>query len=320
MGKTPSDIELTNCWMPLWSAIRRLKAVAHYRTTKQKVIAEAKDTADYVIPFRGFGPSSEAGDVILDEQVKLKSRASAEYARQRHIDDLHVKVVSNMMQIAMGLGMTDRAKSAETVGQGYDALKGLVGEEETERTLELLNTWMTEMNVPESVYAQGVWDVTTRQEKFKTILSAALEDDPVLHEITKRLHKYNKKSKLARATAHVVPAVLGTAALTPSFVGPAAKAALVAFVMATGGPEQCKLLKELYLDKRFESRWKALNEEAHLALENYHIAILTRNPVLLACSESLIDSMAGDDTVQKVFGTSVLPKQAVAAAPHKPAL
>lgn len=285
------------------------KAVAHYRTRTQRVVAEAKDTADYLVPYRGFGPSSEAGDIILDEKVKLKSRASAEYARQRHIDEMHVKVVSNVMQIAMGLGTPDKARSEQTIAQGYSSLKELVGAEETERTLELLNTWMREINVPDSVYSQGAWDVATRQEKYKTVLAKALEDDPILHQITKRLHKYNHRSKFARASSHVVQTVLGTAALTPSFVGPAAKAALVAFVMATGGPEQCKLLKELYLDKRFESRWKVLNEEAHLALENYHVAILTKNPVLLACSESIIDQMTGTDTAEKVLGQIVVARR-----------
>jgi hypothetical protein len=50
-----------------------------------------------------------------------------------------------------------------------------------------------------------------------------------------------------------------------------------------------------------------------MALENYHIAMLTHNPVLLACSESLIDQMSGGDTVHSVLGRSVLPKQAVAS-------
>lgn len=289
------------------------KAVAHYRKKTQVAIAETKDTIDYLIPYRGFGPSSEAGDVILDEQVKLKSRASAEYARQRHIDDTHVKVVSNMMQIAMGLGNTDKAKGAESVSEGYASLKELVGQEEADRTLEMLNSWMRELDVPASVFSQSAWDVNERREKMQTVMATALEQDAVLHEIKKRLHKYNKRSKFARASAHIVQTVLGAASLTPTFVGPAAKTALVAFVMATGGPESCKLLKELYLDKRFESRWKVLNEEAHMALENYHIAMLTKNPVLLACSESLIDQMAGEDTVKAVFGTAVLPKQALAA-------
>jgi hypothetical protein len=76
--------------------------------------------------------------------------------------------------------------------------------------------------------------------------------------------------------------------------------------MATGGPEQCKLLKELYLDKRFESRWKVLNEEAHLAVDNYQVAVLTRNPVLLACAESVVCQMSSPDTVTRVFGTRIV--------------
>src|SRR5690606_13528977 len=102
------------------------------------------------------------------------------------------------------------------------------------------------------------------------------------------LHKYNKRSKAMMVTSSVVQTLLGAASLTPTFIGPAAKTALVTFIMATGGPEQAKLMKELYLDKRLESRWKVLNEETHLALDNYQLAILTRNPVLLGCSESVV--------------------------------
>lgn len=295
------------------------KAVSHYKTKTQQVIAEGKDAVDYLIPFRGFGPSSEAGDIITGEKLKLKSRASAEYAKQKHIDEIHVKVVSNMMQIAMGLGSSDKTKGEQSVAQGMAALKELVGDQEAERTLELLNTWMHDLNVPDAIYKQSAWDVNERQQKLQAVMERALDEDPVLNQITKRLHKYNHRSKFARASAHIVQTTLGAAALTPSFVGPAAKAALVTFVMATGGPEQCKLLKELYLDKRFESRWKVINEEAHLALENYHIAVLTRNPVLLAASESIIDQMAGEDTVKSIFGSSVLPKAQVASVPGKQA-
>lgn len=294
------------------------KAVSHYRKTSQKVIAETKDAVDYMIPYRGFGPSSEAGDIILDEKVKLKSRASAEFARQKHIDETHVKVVASMMQLAMGLGMPDQARGFEISSSGLSSLKQLVGDEEAERTMQMLSAWSKELSIPESVYTQGPWDVHAKQEKLKGVMCEALDADPVVHEITKRLHKYNHRSKFARASAHVVETTLGAASLTPTFVGPAAKAALVAFIMATGGPEQCKLLKELYLDKRFESRWKVINEEAHLALENYQVAALTRNPVLLACSEALLGQMTDPQKAEEVLGVSVLPKQAVAESAGSP--
>jgi hypothetical protein len=287
------------------------KAVAHYRTTTQKVIAETKDATDYLIPYRGFGPSSEAGDIILDEKVKLKSRASAEYARQKHIDETHVKVVASMMQLAMGLGTSNKAESERIVESGMSALTGLVGEEEAAKTKELLQSWVTGVNVPDHVYKQPVWDVALRRDKLKSVIETSMDSDPIVKEIIRRLHKYNQHSKFMQVSAHVVQATLGAASLTPSFIGPAAKTALLAFVMATGGPEQCKLLKELYLDKRFESRWKVINEEAHMALENYQIGVLTKNPVLMACSESIVQQMVGEETVPQVLGTSILPREVV---------
>ncbi|MGH9548133.1 MAG: hypothetical protein ACRD3W_02115, partial [Terriglobales bacterium] len=249
------------------------QAVKHYRKTSQKVIAETKDATDYLIPYRGFGPSSEAGDVILDEKVKLKSRASAEFARQKQIDETHIKVVSSVMQLAMGLGMTDQTRGEEVTQSGYESLKQLVGDEEADRTKQELLTWSKGKEMPESVTRRGIWDVTQKQDKHKLVVETSLDEDPVVTEIKRRLHKYNQKSKLAMASSHVIQATLGAASLTPTFIGPAAKTALLAYIMATGGPEQVKIMKELYLDKRFESRCKVVNEEAHLALDNYEIAI-----------------------------------------------
>lgn len=293
------------------------RAVKHFQSRSQRAVAQTKDTVDYVVPYRGFGVSSEAGDIILGEKLKLKSRAAAEFAKQKHIDELHYKVVANVMQIAMGLGMTDKMKGAAAADSGLGSLKELVGEEEAEETYTLLQSWKEDLNVPDSVYQQGAWEVSAKETKLKTVMKDALDTDPIMQEVTRQLHKYNHRSKFARTSAHVIETTLGVAALTPDLVGPAAKAALVAFVMSTGGPEQCKLLKELYLDKRLESRAKALNEQAHLALDNYQVALLTHNPVLLACAESMVQEITGDSTINAVFGSSVLPRQAIAAGPTR---
>lgn len=282
------------------------KAVYHYNKPLQKAFAEVKDGADYLVPYRGFGPSAEAGNVILGEKVKVHSRASAEFARQKHIDAKHLEVVSNISQIAMGLGMADKTRGAAIVESGKTSLSALVGEAEAEKTIAMLKSWSHDLTVPESVYAQGPWDVKDRQEKLKTVVATSLDNDPVVTEIKRRLHKYNQKSKFSMVTSQVVQTTLGIASITPSFIGPAAKVALLSFVMATGGPESCKLMKELYLDKRFESRCQVTTEEAHLAVENYHVAMLTRNPVLLAFSESMIADMAGRTSVNKVLGTEIL--------------
>jgi hypothetical protein len=288
-------------------------AVMHYRKPAQIIFAEGKDAGNYLIPYRGFGPSKEASDIILGEKLKLKSKASAELAKQKIIDETHIKIASSMMQIAMGVGMKDDLSGEQITSSGVNSLKELVGQQEAEKTLQMFSTLSKEINIPDAVFAQRAWDVTKRQDKLKTVLQTAIENDPVIHEIVKRLHKYNQKSKFSQVSANVIQTTLGAASLTPSFIGPAAKLALLSYIMATGGPEQCKLLKQLYLDKRFESRWKALNEESHLALENYQIAVLTKNPVLLACSEAIISEISDSLTAKEVLGTLVMPdKQKIA--------
>ncbi len=287
------------------------KAVSHYRKRSQIIIAESKDACNYVIPYRGFGPSSEAGDIITGEKLKVKSRASAEYARQKQIDEVHLKLVSSMMQISMGLGMTDEVRGKEVTASGIAALTELVGEEEAEKAKTNLVQMASQLAAGDEQFEKQPWDVQQKQKMHRQILELSLEDDPIIHQIKKHLNKYNHRSKFAMVSSSVVQTILGAAALTPTFVGPAAKTALVAFVMATGGPEQCKLLKELYLDKRLESRWKVLNEESHMALDNYQLAMLTKNPVLLCYSESLVGQMIGGHHVDEVFGKSLLAKKEI---------
>lgn len=279
--------------------------LAHYNTRTQKVIAETKDATNYLIPYRGFGPSIDAADVVLDEKIKVGSKASAELAYQKQLDEKHLKLVQCMMQMAAGMGMNDQTKGFELTNQGLEDLTKVVGKDEAEKTMAMLSQWRNELVVPDTVYGQGAWDPSSHQAKLSLIREHSLENDAVVKQIKDRLHKYNKKSKFSRVSSQVIQTTLGAASLTPTFIGPGAKIALLAYVMATGGPEQCKLLKELYLDKRLESRWKVLNEESHLALANYQVGILTKNPLLIAMSESLVEEMSGADTVQDVFGVRI---------------
>jgi hypothetical protein len=291
--------------------------VAHYRTKTQRAVAKTKDTVDYVVPFRGFGPSSEAGDVILGEKIKLKSQASAEFARQKRVDEMHLHIANDVMQIAMGLGQPVSENSKSMIETGVKSLGQLVGNAEAQETLTLLNSWTRAANVPQSVFNQPLWDVAAKNAKVQQIIEESVKTDSVLEEIVERVHKYNHHSKLSRASAHVIQATLGVASLCPDLIGPIAKATQVTYIVGTGGPEQSKLMKELYLDKRFDSRWKVLNEQAHLAVENYQVALLTHNTALLIGAESLVEQMAGQGTVKKVFGSTVT-SGTLAETAHQP--
>ena len=283
------------------------KAVEHYRSKCARASAMVRDDADLLFSYRGFGPSSEAGDIITGEKLKVKSRASAEYVRQKHIDNLHTRIVSGILQIAMGLGMSDKAQARKTVDSGRDDLMSLVGSHKAAETTRLLSSWSNRIRVPDGVFRQRVWDVSRRNQMSDTVIKTALARDPVVVEILNHLHKYNHLPKLMRASGSVFLPLFGVMSRTPALHN-AGTPALVAFVTATGGPEQAKIMKELYLDRRFVSRVQVINEETHMALDNYQLAVVTHNPTLLACSESVIQNLAGSEVIRPLFGRSVLPQ------------
>jgi hypothetical protein len=277
------------------------RAVAHFRTRTAKIAAGAKDDADFVICFRGFGPSSEASDVITGEKVKIKSEGSAAYARQKQVDGMHLRIVSSLMQIAMGLGVDDATRSQETVNSGVDSLRSLVGDERANQTLQTMAGWNRRIKVPEEVFRQPVRDVQRRNEISSEVVKTALARDPVVTEIQNHLHKYNHLSTATRVSGRICSTALGVLARSP-VAHHAGLAMQVGYVTATGGPEQAKIMKELYLNQRLNSRKQVLTEETHMAVDNHQLAVVTHNPCLLACSELVVQDLAGPLAVSQCFG------------------
>lgn len=257
------------------------EAVAHYSTKLQKLVMEGKDLFNYLIPYRGFMPSSEAADIILDEKIKLKSLSAAQYQQQKLIDEAHLSLMVNIFQLAMTGDPTN--------------LKAQIGDSPTSTVIAVLDQYKNQ------AVANSVWDIQTRQDKLKLILKTAIEKDETIKEIVEKLHKYNQHSSLSRFMSHAIPIILGVVGLAPDMAGPAAKGAMVSYLMVTGGQEQDKLVKEVYLDKRLESRVNLLSEEAHLALEGIQLGRSTNNPALYNVSMSLIEQMTDPETLNKVM-------------------
>lgn len=282
------------------------KAVAHYRKSSQRAKAATADAVNAIVPYTGFSHSSEAGDIILEEKLKLCSRSAAEYARQKNVDEKYHKITNALMHIATGLGGNDPKQVSETTAAGITRLQELAGETSANEMFETLKCWLQEFNVPDAVYTQRVWTPDQQDEKHQVLLSKALERDPVVLSVEKQINKYNHMSKGKRVAGKVVRTTLGAACMTPTVIGPAAQLGLTVFEVATGGPEESKLLKELYLMKRLQSRTKVLSEQAHLALSNYQLAVLTKNPMQLALSELLITDLAGPEFVAQIITSPVL--------------
>jgi hypothetical protein len=264
----------------------------HYSMPVQKLFAWSKDVGELVTEYKGLEQSSEAADVILNTRVKLKSKAAVELAKQLQIDEIHKQIVSSIMQIAMGLGLSDIKQRGDAVSAGVDQLRELVGEDEAAKTEQFLSDWAKLANQP--VGKQPCLTILELEGKSKQVLQAAMEKDPVVLDIKKKLSVYNHRSKVARLSAKVLNTTLSITSLSPTVIAPASELAWTAFVMVNGGPEESKLLKEVYLGQRFESRWNMLNQESLLAVNGLNMATVTQNAAMAAVAKYLISKM-GDE-------------------------
>ncbi|MBX9689014.1 MAG: hypothetical protein K2X27_20060 [Candidatus Obscuribacterales bacterium] len=280
-------------------------AFERYSTVSSQSAAKSRDALNILIAYRGFASSKEAGDILLDEKLRLNGLPASELAMQKELDSTNSAVVENLMQIAMGLGLKDVNSQTEVVAGGFKNLSALVGAEAAQNSVDTLASWHKRLRMPEKVYKTSIWSPAEQQEKLRIIQEAALNRDPFISKVTGKMHKYNKKSKVSMAAGHVIEGGLGVACLVPSAIGPAAQIALTGFEMATGGSEENKLLKQIYLSKRLESRTLLIKEKAALALQNYQMGMMTKNPALLTFAESLVAQMAGDEVVRKVFGQTL---------------
>lgn len=265
-----------------------LKKEKHYKKPTQKLVSMGKDLAELCTAYRGFEQSSEAADVILDEKTKLKSASAVAYVKQHQQDLLHATILTAMMQIAAGLGMSDDNQKSQTIKEGTACLEELTDKEHADKVVETLSSWCNGISPTFKDPLVGPLQV---QAECKDVTRRAIQGDQTVKEIVGSLHKYNKRSKFARTTAKVVNTTLGITALSPTIISPISQVAWTAYIATQGGPEESKLLKEVYLAKRFESRFQTLNEEAHLAVNSYTTAQSTKNAPLLAFSQYVLNQL-----------------------------
>jgi hypothetical protein len=285
------------------------KARFHNKTWN-RVLARSKGMLQYATSYQGFESSSEGADVILEEKLKLKSASAVEFVRQRRMDAAHLQLTCAVMEVATGLGLSDEARRDQVIQAGMQEMTPLVGEEEAAKTLQLLTNWSKQIKIPEEGFAREPWDVLAQRQKSREMLASSLRDDDVVKSIETRLHKFNRHSNFSRATAKFVNTTLSLIAFSPTMASPAAQAAQFVYVSCTGGPEEKKLLKEVYLDRCFESRFERLSQESMMSINNYNCAVLTRNPVLFACTQAVIDKMTNPEVGAALTSTvATMPQQ-----------
>ncbi len=302
-------VTLSTCLSELMDAAQRNntdfqkydQAIAKYGSLGRRVTARTADALNYTLMFQGIAPSCEGGDIILGEKNKLKSLASAKYLKQKLSDELRLQLTSNVMQLAMVLGNANEAEMVQQLAAAEEELVKLVGKEQTEKTVNYLKSLKEQENAQPRRSAAPSWSVAQLQKRIQTAAESAAAADPIVKEIEDDVHHFNRHSNKVLFAHRLVRVCLSAASLSPSMIGPAAQGLLFGFLAVSGGTEQDKLLKELYLDKRLVSRSRVLTEEAHLAFENYELGALSNNRLLMACTEQLVSKMTQPTTASKLL-------------------
>jgi len=252
--------------------------------------AGARDILELLTEYKGFEQSSEAGDIVLGEKLKLKSKGSADYAKQLRKDQTERDLFTALMQVAEGLGCTDNEEGKAALDQGVGHLTAIVGEEESQKTVKIMKDWCAAIQIGPTIFAGHPLSIIETEQESKTVLDASMKNDPVIADIKHVIHKYfNGRSNIARVTAKVVNFTLSVTGYSPTVISPVSQLAWTAYIATQGGPEEAKLLKEVYLAKCFDSRYTTLNACATLAVNSHNKAVLTKNPSLLAVSEWMMD-------------------------------
>lgn len=263
--------------------------VDKYGTFKSHATALGSDALNSIFMFKGVSQSSQAGDVILDEKIKLNSLGAAKLSIRKIEDDIETKLLTKILDLAGAVGNRDQA----AIDEATTDLKAFAGEDETKDLLNALNNIGEQDLVENSEFALRTAKSSEISKRVNlAVRSAALSDD-VVEEIKADLHKYNKHRPGTMAFHRVARTTLSVIGCTPNLIGPASQAVLFGYVMASGGSETSKVVKEIYMGKRLEVRAATLREEIHTLFNAYQSAVSNKNAVLAGAARELLSSKIG---------------------------
>ena len=238
------------------------EAVASYSKHRANIRARASDAVNSVFMFKGITTSTEAGNTILDEKLQLTSVGAAKYAKQKFEDDAELKTVTSLLQMASALGNPSKQESQAQIEEAKQELAKIAGAQSAESAYSTMKAFAEKASVNSQ---PPNWTVSKTQNKIQAGIQSAALHDSIVDDIKADIHHFNKHSRSALIAHSVLRVTLSVTSLAPNMVGPASQALLFGYVVLTGGSEQSKILKELYMEKRLTDRASLLREEMHLA-------------------------------------------------------
>lgn len=265
---------------------------------KSRAGTKVRDFADSLLPYDAFGSSEEGAQVALDNDLEPSDRHSYTLAKRRLVDQLELTSTSLFLDIASALASNDNP--------------------------ELLRLWKELNALVEPDYAAGLITRLQRLAKVKGLppdttvnlsqswqqaegaTKIAIQQDPVLQELTEKLEKLSSHSRKKKALFGSLESCLEVAAwLSPGFLIPAAADVTNATVVQLGGgSEESKLLTEAYAMKQKESRKATLTKQVYKAALAHQLGLTLKSSLLVMCADAaILDAENESKTVQTAEAT-----------------
>lgn len=260
--------------------------------------SKTKSLMNFMFDTRGTDWSKEGADVAVDTDSEVASDTTGFYRDQVHRDNLHWQVISLTARIASALG--DGVRESLSAIQSVSQLRNLIGDVETDNVMKWLSGQDIE-NVKSEIPKTLEFDLPHLLDAQESMLSAALARDSVIASVKQELLPYASKPKSTRMATKIAYSTLGVASFVPNLIAPIAETSFLGTMMANGGPEQDKLLKEIYYAKRLEKRRALIQRELNLALNTREISIATANAPLYYFSRKLTEFLCGKDMERRLF-------------------
>lgn len=271
-----------------------------FASRKAAIGARTSDAVNSIFMFKGMSMSSQAGDVILDEKLKLNSLGAAKLITRKLEDQVELDVISRTLDLSAAVGEDPCSDRQSDIDEAIAKLEALSGKE---AALGLFRSLDGCYSLPS--HEMGTLSIKQKPSDLEkrvdlAVQIAALNDD-IVEEIKADIHKYNSHGPAKMALHRIAQTTLCVISLTPNLIGPASQAVLFGYVVLTGGSETSKVLKEVYMGKRLEVRADTLKKEMHLLFDSYRLGVSTNNQVLMICAEQLLARRVGGDIAEKLL-------------------
>jgi len=256
----------------------------------------------YLLNYRGVGPSSASANALMERTINTSSVLAAELKWEKSVDEKYVATVNAASELAEAMDLPEGSEMDSAVNDAKANLAELVGPDEANNLVAKFKA--LKKVLPKSTPQLKNATVAKERASVRALEESIIKQDPILSEVAEKLNKYAVKKRTEVLTG-AVQSALGVAGLAPSILGPCAQLAKTAFILSTGGSEENKLYKEVFLFKRIEVRTRTISQLSSTAVRSYNFACLTNRPFLAAYAQSLMNKMADKETVDKIVAGDI---------------